>query len=126
MVSGIYNVPQVFLVLNAANQHQLLLHGPNVVTYLVSFLLALYPQSPFLLSRRQNATAVRGSIRLTTSLALFPAEIKKKERKLKTFLWFCLFLPLHFPHPHAEPWLKTLRTETEEVGGGEKADLGVF
>lgn len=45
---------------------------------------------------------------------LFP-KVFKQER-----LYLSCFLPWHFSHLHAEPWLKALGVETQEVGEGEK------
>lgn len=42
--------------------------------------------------------------------------LQKLKKTKPIFFLFCLLLPLHFSHLHAEPWLKTLRVETQEVG----------
>lgn len=97
----------VLQVLPIASQRWLLLHRPDVVTYLLSVYLASSPQAPFL----QNAAAVRGSIRHTAFLSLSSRSLKK------IFFFFCLLVPLHFSHLHAEPCVKTLGAEAQEVGG---------
>lgn len=62
---------------------------------------------------------------LEATSALQPLSLSSRSLCYKGFL-FCLLLRLHFSLLHAEPWLKTLRMEAQEVGGEKRADPGFF